>query len=109
MVVLEYAELANIAPYSTSEKDILKDLISDLASCICEGNFLPPNFAAALYSALVHVDSFAYDDAGQLVVVARKLLGSLPREPKLTKKTFAKHEATFLALQQTFFLLREAN
>ena len=107
--VLDYAELANIAPCSASEKDIVKDLISDLTSRICEGSFLPPNFAAALYSALVHVDPSEYDDAEQLVVVARRLLGSLTREPKLTRKTFAKHEATFLALQQTFFLLREAN
>ena len=107
--VIDYAELANIAPRSTKEKDILKDLISDLTSCICEGSFLPPRFAAALYSALVHVDPSEYDDAGQLVVVARRLLGSLTREPKLIRKTFAKHEATFLALQQTFFLLREAN
>ena len=107
--VLDYAELANIAPRSTSEKDIVKDLISDLTSRICEGSFLPPSFAAALYSALVHVDPSAYDDAEQLVVVARRLLGSLTREPKLTRKTFAKHEATFLALHQTFFLLREAN
>ena len=108
-VVLEYAELANIAPRSTSEKDVLKDLINDLTSCICEGSFLAPNVAAALYSALVHVDPSAYDGAEHLVVVARKLLGSLTREPKLTRRTFAKNEATFLALQQTFFLLREAN
>ena len=107
--VLDYAELANIAPRSTKEKDIVKDLISDLTSRICEGSFLPSSFAAALYSALVHADPCAYDDAEQLVVVARRLLGSLTREPKLTRKTFAKHEATFLALQQTFFLLREAN
>ena len=107
--VLDYAELANIAPRSTKEKDILEDLNSDLTSRICEGSFLPPRFAAALYSALVHVDPSEYDDAGQLVVVARRLLSSLTREPKLTRETFAKHEATFLALQQTFFLLREAN
>ena len=107
--VLDYAELANITPRSTSEKDVVKDLISDLTSRICEGSFLPSSFAAALYIALVHADPAAYDDAGQLVVVARRLLGSLTREPKLTRKTFAKHEATFLALQQTFFLLREAN
>ena len=107
--VLDYVELANLAPRSTKEKDIVKDLISDLTSCICEGSFLPPSFAAALYSALVHVDPSEYDDAEQLVVVARRLLGSLTREPKLTRKTFAKHEATFLALHQTFFLLREAN
>ena len=107
--VIEYAELANIAPLSTSEKDMLRDLIGGLTSCICEGSFLHPSFAAALYSALVHVDPSAYDDAEQLVVVARRLLGSLTREPKLTRRTFAKHEATFFALHQTFFLLREAN
>ena len=107
--VLEYAELASISPRSTSEKDVVKDLIGDLTSCICEGSFLPPSFAAALYSALVHVDFSEYDDSEQLVVVARRLLSSLTREPKLTRETFAKHEATFLALQQTFFLLREAN
>ena len=107
--VLDYAELANIALRSTSEKDIVKDLIEDLTSCICEGNFLPPNFAAALYNALVHVDPFEYDGAEQLVVVARRLLGSLTREPKLTRKTFTKHEATFLALHHAFFLLRKAN
>ena len=100
--VIDYAELANIAPRSTKEKDILKDLISDLTSCICEGSFLPPSFAAALYSALVHVIPFAYDDVQQLVAVARKLLGTLSGEPRLTRRTFAKHEATFLALQQIF-------
>ena len=107
--VIEYAELANIAPLSTSEKDMLRDLIGGLTSCICEGSFLHPSFAAALYSALVHVDPSAYDDAEQLVVVARRLLGSLTQKPKLTKDTFAEHEATFFALHQTFFLLREAN
>ena len=107
--VLEYVELANVGPRSTSEKDVVKDLIRDLSSCIREGSFLPPNIAVALYSALVHIDFSAYDDAEQLVVVARRLLGSLTREPKLTKDTFAEHEFTFLALQQTFFLLRKAN
>ena len=107
--VIDYAELANIAPRSTKENDILKDLISDLTSCICEGSFLPPSFAAALYSALVHVIPSAYDDVQQLVAVARKLLGTFSGEPRLTRRTFAKHEATLLALQQTFFLLREAN
>ena len=107
--VLEYVELANVGPRSISEKDVVKDLIRDLSSCIREGSFLPPNIAIALYSALVHIDFSAYDDAEQLVVVARRLLGSLTREPKLTKDTFAEHEFTFLALQQTFFLLRRAN
>ena len=106
---LEYAELSNVVQRSTSEKGIVKDLIRDLSSCICEGSFLAPNLAAALYTALVHVDPSAHGGAVQLVVVARRLLGSLTREPKLTKGNFAEHESTFLALQQTFFLLRKAN
>ena len=107
--VVEYAALANVAPRSASEKDVVKDLIYDLSSCICEGDFLAPSFAAALHRALVLVDPSALDAVEQLVVVAMKLLGSLSPRPKLTRKTFAKHEATFLALHQAFFLLREAN
>ena len=107
--VLEYAELVNVAPRSTSEKDIVKNLIRDLSSCICEGKFPTPNLAAALHRALVHIDPSSFDDAEQLVVVARRLLASLTREPKLTGRTLPEHEATFLALHQTFFLLRQAN
>ena len=106
---LEYAELANVAPRSTNEKDIVKNLIRDLSSCICEENFLLPNLADVLYTALVHIDPSAYEDVEQLVVVARRLLGSLTREPKLMRRTFVEHESAFLALQQTFYLLREAN
>ena len=107
--VLEYAELVNVAPRSTSEKDIVKNLVRDLSSCICEGKFPTPNLADALHRALVHVDPSSFDDAEQLVAVARRLLASFTREPKLTRRTLPEHEATFLALHQTFFLLREAN
>ena len=107
--VLEYAELANIAPRSISEKDILKDLIRDLTSCICEGNFLTPNNAVALYRALVNIVPSAYGGTAQLMATARKLMGSLTEELKLTREIFADHETAFLALHQTFFLLRCAN
>ena len=39
--------------------------------------------------------------------VAMKLLGCLCERPRLTRENFAEHEATFLALRQTFFQLHE--
>ena len=107
--VLEYAELADIAPRSRSEEDIVKNLIDDLCSCISEGEFLAPNFAAALHRALVHVNPSVYGGVAQLLLVARKLLGSLSATPKLEKNNFWVYRGTFLALQQTFFLLGEDN
>ena len=107
--VLEYAELVNIVPCSTSEKDILKNLIRDLCSCIRAGNFLNPNFAAALRRALVRINPSAYGGAEQLMVVAWKLLRSLSATPILNRENFSEHKWIFLALQQTFFLLNTVN
>ena len=106
--VLEYAELVNITPRSKSEEDILKNLICDLCSRISELNFLPPNFATALYKALVHVDPLVCGVA-QLVDVARKLLSSLSATPNITRENFSVHRGTFLALRQSFFLLNAVN
>ena len=107
--VLEYAELVNIAPSSANEKAIMQNLIHDLCSSISEGEFLKPNFAAALHRALVHVDPFVYGGAEQLIVVAKKLLGGLSATPNLTRENFSEHKWTFLTLQQTFFLLNAVN
>ena len=107
--VLEYAELANVVPRSTSEANILKKLIRDLCSSISEGEFLKPKFAAAIHRALVCINPSVYDGAKQLVVVARKLLGSLSATPNLDRENFSEHKWTFLTLQQTLFLLNAVN
>ena len=107
--VLEYAELVNIVLRSENEGDILKHLIQDLCSCIAERNFLPPNFAATLYTALVHVDPPVCGGVAELMVVTRKLLGSLSATPILKRNNFSAHRKSFLALQQTHFLFRKSN
>ena len=107
--VLEYAELANIIPRFTHDKNILSDLMQALYSCICQDNFRRPNYATALYGALNLADPSSYGGVAELVVIARKLLGSLSAEPRLTKENFAKYEVTFLALRQTFLLLSETS
>ena len=106
--VLEYSELVNITPRSLSEEDILKNLIRDLCSSIPVGNFLPPDFAAALHRALVRVDPSVYGVA-ELMVVARKLLESLSPTPKLERENFLVYRGTFLTLQQIFFLFLKSN
>ena len=103
--VLEYAELANIVPRSTSEEDIIKNLIGDLFSCIPEGAFLKPDFAAVLYRALLRVNPSACGGVAQLVTVARKLIGSLSATPTIRRENFTEHEPSFLALQTLFLLL----
>ena len=105
--VHEFAELARIMPYSMQDKELLKNLIRAFGSRLRQREFLEENLAVALYRALMHVDSSAFDGVADLVVVARKLLNSLCPEPKLSRETFSEHEATFFALQQTFFLLNE--
>ena len=107
--VREYAELVNITPRSRNEEDILKNLICDLCSRISELNFLPPNFATAIYKALVHVDPSVYGGVAELMIVTRKLLGSLSATPKLERDNFLAHRGSFLALQQAHFLLRKSN
>ena len=107
--VLEYADLANIVSRPAHDDDVLKNLIHSLCSCINQENFRKPNFAVALYRALKAADPSVYGGVAQLIVVATALLGSLSPEPKLTRKNYAEREATFLALQQTFFLLHEAD
>ena len=103
--VIEYAELANIAPRSTSEEDIIKNLVGDLCSCISEEEFLTPNVAAALHRTLVRVNPSASGGVAKLVTVARKLLSSLSATPNLRRENFTEHEASFLALQTLFSLL----
>ena len=107
--VLEYAELANVASHSANDDDILKSMMHALCSRICQGNFHKPNFAVALCRALKLANPSAWGGVGQLVFVATKLLSSLSPQPKITRKNFAACEATFLALQQAFFLLHEIN
>ena len=103
--VLEYAELAKIAPRSMQDKEALKNLFRALHSDLRQREFPVKNLAVALCRALTHFDSSAYGGVADLVVVARKLLGSLCPEPKLSRENFEEHEATFHALQQTLFLL----
>ena len=69
------------------------------------GEALETNFAISLRIALVHIDPVAYNGVSELVELAMKLLATLSPRPKLTRKNFARHETTFFALHQTFFLL----
>ena len=107
--VLEYSELAKIAPRSMHDKDLLRNLLRALSSCVRQGEFLRPNFAVALYRALVHVDPSVYGGVAQLVVVAKKLLSSLSPEPTLSIENYDQHETTFLALHQAFYLIHKTN
>ncbi len=107
--VLEYSELANIAPRSQNDKGILKSAVDTLSSCLCQREFLKPNVAVALHRTLVLVDCSAYGSVADLVELAMKLSDSLSPRPKLERGNFARHEATFLALHQTFFLLNKIN
>ena len=107
--VLEYAELASIKSRSAHDDDILKDLVHALYSCICQENFGKPNFASALRKALESADPSVYGGVAQLVVVAQRLLSSLSSELRVTEENFEEHEATFLALRQTFLLLSETS
>ena len=107
--VLEYSELANIDPGCMSEEIIIRHLICDICSCISVEEFLSPNVAAALCKALTRVDPSTYGGVEQLVIMARKLLGSLSATPSLQRENFSVHRGTFLALQQTLFLLCESN
>ena len=107
--VLEYSELANIAPRSEHDKSILKNVVYTLCSCLCQREFLDPDFAVALHRTLVLVHSSAYGCVADLMMLAAKLLGSLSPQPKLERGNFARYEATFLALQQTFSVLNRIN
>ena len=103
--VLEYAELAKIAPRCTQDKEVLKNLVSALGSCLRQRKLPPKNLAVALCRALEHVDAFAYSGVADLMVIAKKLLASLSPEPKISRENFADHGDTFKALQQVLFLL----
>ena len=104
-VILEYSELSKVTFQSTYDDGISGNVFRTLCSCICEGKALEPNFAIAVYNALVHIDPAAYGGVPELVELATKLLGSLLPRPKLARTNFDRHENTFLALHQTFFLL----
>ena len=106
-VVLEYVELAKIDPRSAQEKGILKNLVAALHSCLCEGKFLDKHSEIALYRALMHVDPSVYGGVAQLVVMAKKLLGSLSPEPTLSRMNFWEYEVTFVCIHQTFLLLNK--
>ena len=107
--VLEYAELVDITPRSEDEEAIIQNLIDDLRSCISGGEFLKPNFAAAIFRALVHVDVSVNGGVAEQVVITRKLLGSLSATPKLERGNFSVHRGIFLVLQQTLYLLRKSS
>ena len=107
--VLEYAELAKIAPRSTQDKEVLKNLVCALGSCLHQRKLSAKNLPMALCRALIHVDASAYGGVADLMVIARKLLASLSPEPIISRENFAEHEATFHALQQTLFLLIKTN
>ena len=107
--VLEYSELSKIKSRSSHEDDVLGDLFRGLCSRLCQGEFLETNTAIALYRTLTHAEPSSYGGTAQLVNVTKKLLGTLSPQPKLTRENFAKHEATFLALHQAFFLLHMSN
>ena len=104
--VLEYSELARVAPVSEQDAKVLRNLVYDLGSLIHPEEFLDENVAKALLSALTWADATVYDDLAQLFVLAKRLLFSLSSELRLTKHNFAKHEASFLAISQVFFLLQ---
>ena len=107
--VLEYAELAKIVPRLTEDEKVLKSLVRALRSRIRQGEFLEKNAALALWSALMHVDSSAYDGAADLMDLVVELLGSLSATPGLSRENFTEYEASFLALMQALFLLHENN
>ena len=107
--VLEYSELSKVVFRSTRDDGILGNVFRTLCSSICEGKAPEPNVAVSLCNALVHIDPAAYGGAPELVELAMKLLASLSPRPKLERGNFARHEATFLALHQTFFLLNKIN
>ncbi len=107
--VLEYSELSKVMFRSTRDDGILGNVFHTLCSSICEGKALEPNVAVALCNALVHIDPDAYGGVPELVELATKLLASLSPRPKLARKNFARHESTFLALHQAFFLLIKSN
>ena len=107
--VLEYSELSKVTFRSTHDDGISGNVFRTLCLSICEGKTLEPNVAVALCNALVHIDPAAYGGVPELVELAMKLLGSLSPRPKLARTNFARHEDTFRALLQTFFLLIKSN
>ena len=108
-VVLEYAELSKVTFRPTHDDGISRKVFRSLCSRIRQGKALKPNLAISLCSALMHIDPAAYGGVPELMELAMKLLASLTPKPKLTRKNFARHETTFLALHQTFFLLNKSN
>ena len=104
--VLEYSELAKVVLVSEQDARVPRNLVYDLGSLIHPDEFLDENVAKALLSALTWADATVYDDLAQLFVLTKRLLLSLSSELRLTKHNFAKHEASFLAISQVFFLLQ---
>ena len=104
--VLEYSELAKVAHVSEKDAKVLRNLVYDLGSRIHPDEFLDDDVAKAILSAFTWVDMTVYDDLAQLIGIAKKLMFSLSSEPRLNKDSFAKYEASFLALHQIFFLLQ---
>ena len=104
--VLEYAELAKVVHVSEQDAEILRNVVYDIGSLIRSDEFLDENVANALLSALTWADATVYDDLAQLFVLAKRLLFSLSSELRLTKHSFAKLEASFLAISQVLFLLQ---
>ena len=104
--VFEYAQLAKIIPFTVQDEELLRKLVYALRFRLRQGEFIDSeSIAEALWIALTWVEASVYNDTAQLVVVAKDLVSSLSSSPRLTRQNLAKHEATFLALHQTFFLL----
>ena len=102
--VLEFVELAKIAPVFEQDADILRQLVYALHSRIRPDEFLDEFTAKALLSALTWVNPTVYD-AEQLTDLTFALVSSLSSVPTLTKQNFLEYEANFLGLHQAFFLL----
>ena len=104
--VREYAQLAKIVPCTVRDGDLLRKLVYDLRCRLRQGESIDnENISEALWIALTWVESSVYNDTAPLVVVAKDLITSLSSRSRLTRRNFAKQEATFLALHQAFFLL----
>ena len=103
--VLEYSELANIAPRSQHDKGILKSVVDTLCSYLCQREFLKTSFAVALYRTLVLVDSSAYGSVADLMLLAMNLLNSLSPKPKLEKETLRDTKRHFSHCNKPFSCL----
>ena len=105
--VFEYAELAKIVPCTNQDESLLRNFISALCRRVseCKGEVLHENVAKALFSAFTWIEPSVCDEPGQLKNLASDLMSSLSSRLELTRQNFSRHEASFLAIHQVFFLL----